>query len=466
MLSDSNKVTVLRLLILALLGIFMTACGGGGGSNSAPGTLTLAITDASIDDYDEALLEISSITLIGSGGQETEVLPTPQTVDLLKLRNVSELLLRESLTARTISKIRLGVESITLNKVDPESGLVTETVSPPVPSRKVDLNPQGSLEIRAGEDLLVMLDVDLEKSIKVNDAGASEQVRFRPVVFITAEVSGLVRLYGTYTDDGSTTSICDLERISDADGIYEVLDMCVVLDETNANYFGADGLPLVDGDPASSGDLTDGNKVSVYGYYRQSDSGTTLAAEIIARGTGMRGEAFTTVNGIVADAWDPISRRFNLALTDATDIPVELSDGAKVFNVDGELVAETSLTTGTGAEARGAFTDSGNPVDPDWIQAFIAFSAGTQSNDSVSGTIADMGINDDVITLFEVDPMTPTCVVTSATTLFYSIETDAGVSESSEILLSDLADGDEVDASGDLVGDCLQATTVIREVTL
>ena len=35
--------------------------------------------------------------------------------------------------------------------------------TPPVPTRKIDLNPQGTLQIRAGEDLLVMLDVDLKK---------------------------------------------------------------------------------------------------------------------------------------------------------------------------------------------------------------------------------------------------------------------------------------------------------------
>jgi hypothetical protein len=429
----------------------------------------MAITDASIKDYDQALLEIVSITLIGDGGQQTEVLDAPQTIDLLKLRNVSELLLRETLTVRSISKIRLGVERITLNKVDLQTGMITESVSPPVPTRKIDLNPQGPLQIRAGQDLLVMLDVDLEKSIRITQTGGAQQLRFRPLVFVTAGVTGLVRLYGTYTVEDAGTRICDLQRVSDADGIFEVLDICISLDETNATYFGTDGLPLSAGDPGDPGDLAHGQKVSVYGFYQATASGEALAAEIIARGTAARGEAFTTVNGIITDAWDEPSRRFILGLAGDTTIPVELSNGAKVFDltVTPETTIEPSgLTVDVLSEARGAFTDSGD-TSPDWIQAFIAFTTGATETDSLVGTVNGVATDTQVITLQEANPVNDAvanaCIVATADTDFYRIETSGDITAASTITIADLLPLDTIYASGQYIGDCLQATTVIQE---
>ena len=57
------------------------------------------------------------------------------------------------------------------------------------------------------------------------------------------------------------------------------------------------------------------DKVSVYGYYQQTSTGDVLAAEIIARGLAMRGDAFTTLNGIAASNWDPVTRRYDLGVS-------------------------------------------------------------------------------------------------------------------------------------------------------
>lgn len=449
----------MRKISLILVALLLGACSGGGGSSPATGTLSVAITDASINDYQEALLRVGSITLIGSGGQETEVLETPQTVDLLKLRNVSELLLRTELTARTISKIRLGVESITLVKRDQVTGDYIGEDNPPVPTGKIDLNFK-PVEIRAGEDIIVTIDVDLHNSVKITDAGSTEVVRFRPLVKVTTEPSGLVRLYGTYTDDGTDSSICDLQRVSDADGTYETITACIPLDETNAHYFDVDGLPIVDGDPASSGDLADGEKVSAYGYYQLTDGDDVLAVELIARGTGTRGEAFTTLNGIALTDWDSTTRRFDLALTDVTSLPVELSDGAKVFDPDGDIVPPESIQMDHRVEARGALTDSGT-TDPDWLQSFFAVVGEEGSIDSTSGVI-DV-IDGSLIMLTGASGAA--CVVTTADTEFYSIEMGGEITDTSPISLLDLLDGQTIDASGDQVGDCIQADTVIYEVT-
>jgi len=462
----------MRIVSMVLLGLLLNACGGGGGSSSpTTGTLTLAITDDSIDDYQEALLVVSSITLIGSGGQETELLDTPQEIDLLKLRNVSELLLRETLTARTISKIRLGVDSITLVKRDVDGGFLSQ-VEPAVPTRKIDLNPQGPLEIRAGEDLIVTIDVDLHNSIKVNETGNGE-VRFRPVILLSAGSGGLVRLYGTYTDDvndpDEPPSICMLERISDMSPSSDPLDVCIALDESRANYFDEDAQPIMSVD--------DGNTVSVYGFYEQGSSGEVLAAEIIAR--EVRGETFTTYNGLVATPWNAVEPNFDLNVIAAdlsADIPVTFSEGAKIFDVNDAIVTPEdvsepdgmNITPGVRAEVRGAANGTG----PD-LQAFVGFVDGMES--VTSGEIGmEMDDIDPVrFTIMLVpDSVIPEdaaiCVSTTSLTRYYSLDTTVDITEVVEIGFGDLESGDMISASGDLrdgssSGDCVQANTIVRE---
>jgi hypothetical protein len=456
---------MLRAFSITLFSLFLIACGGGG-SGPNTGTVTVAITDASIDDYDEALLELSSVTLIGAGGQETELLEGTQTIDLLKLRNVSELLLRETVTARTISKIRLGVESITLNKLDLNGEIEVgegSTVSPPVPTRKIDLNPQGPLEVRAGEDLLVMIDFDLHNSIKINETG-NGQIRFRPLVKIAAGVSGLVRLYGTYAVDVDTgdTSICNLERAYDADGI-DPLDLCVALEETaDTHYFGADGKPLMEGEPNNSGDLGDGEVVSVYGSYLENSEEPLLVADIIARA---HSEPFSLLYGIVTSAWDEVTNQFELAELSETEevvtaIPVVLSEGAKVFNIDGDILDPSAIELAKIAEAQGAMTVVAG--EPDFLQAFFAFVSEATGNDSTSGVIE--AIDEPMISLMTSDPDAVDCLLVTPTTEYFEIAIVGDVTNLQEINFGDLASGDTIDVSGDTEGDCIQAITVIREI--
>jgi hypothetical protein len=438
---------------VALLVVALTDCGGSGGSSDPDrGTLTIAITDASIDDYQEALFEVSALTLIGPGGQETEVLGAPQTIDLLALRNVSEILLRERLTARSISKLRLEAERITLNRYDAD-GVLVASDQPPIPTRKVDINLRGPIEIRPGQNLLLVLDVDLGNSIKIHETG-NGAVRFRPVIFATAQASTLARLYGVYTEDDGGATLCSLERLSDADGVYEVLDVCVTLDETNATYFGADGLPLAgEGNPALKGDLAFGEYISAYGYYRDTANGPVLATEIIARGTGMRGEAFRTLNGVAATAFDPITRRFDLALTPTATVAVALSNGGKVFDDVGALIQPTAIGSGIRTEARGALGDV--------LQAFVAFATGADPSIVTQGTIGSFAGS----TLTLAAPADPACVRATPDTLLFAITAGGDVTSTSAIDFADLAVGDVIEAAGEMRNSCLEAHTIIREMS-
>jgi hypothetical protein len=339
-----------------------------------------------------------------------------------------------------------------------------------VPTRKIDLNPQGPLEVRAGEDLLVMIDFDLHNSIKINETG-NGQVRFRPLVKIAAGVSGLVRLYGTYTvdSDSGDTSICNIERAYDADGI-DPLDLCVALDETATHYFGADGTSLFPGEPDNPGDLTDADLISVYGTYRENAEEPVLEAEIIARA---HSKPFDLLYGLVTSAFDAATEQFEMARRQATEgapaelVPVVLSDGAKVFNIDGDLLDPSAIEVAKLAEAQGVMT-TGAVGEPDFLQAFFAFVSEATGNDSVSGVIQTP---DGIESLISIDTsdVEDVCVSVTPTTEYYQLAiVDDGsgqdVIDLQKIVFADLIPGDMIDVSGDQEGDCIQAITVIREM--
>ena len=229
--------------------------------------------------------------------------------------------------------------------------------------------------------------------------------------------------------------------------------MCVGLDETNATYFDVDAMPISN---VSVDDL-----VSVYGYYESNSNGDELIAEIIARDMASRGAAFTTLNGIAAT--DLAMDEYEMLLTGNTSLPVKLSTGAKVFDSEGVLVTNPPvapiIAINQRTEARGAITDS-LTAEPDWLQSFVVFVSDENGSEETNGVIA--AIDGDVITLDSGPDVT--CIVTNANTNFFDVAGNSGeVAESGTIELTDLTEGNAIDAVSDRVGDCIQAETVVRE---
>jgi hypothetical protein len=82
----------LRLCVLAALGIGLAACGGGGGATSAAsstGQISIALTDAPMDDAAEVVVVFTGVQVHGTDGQ-TRTLDfgaNRKSIDLMKLRN-------------------------------------------------------------------------------------------------------------------------------------------------------------------------------------------------------------------------------------------------------------------------------------------------------------------------------------------------------------------------------------------
>lgn len=198
------------LCLLAVAAIAAYGGGGGGSSNSPSGTtsppavttggLSIVVGDGPLDSVAEVNIDITEVILIGGDdGQVDLAVEDVGIIDLLSLSNLTELLVDDDVPAGTYSKIRLMVDSI---EIVEDSG-DRELAQLPA-NGKIDLNPQGEFEIVAGEDLVMQIDFDLDRSISIVQTGNSKY-KFRPVVFIDvidqAEGLRISRFFGTVRID-------------------------------------------------------------------------------------------------------------------------------------------------------------------------------------------------------------------------------------------------------------------------
>jgi hypothetical protein len=106
--------------------VTLAACGGGGGSSSATppvsqpppapttGTVAMLLTDAPTDQFCQILATIESIDLLGANGP-TNVFTGPETVDILGMRNFSDVFsIADGVPVGTYEKIRLTLSDLAL----------------------------------------------------------------------------------------------------------------------------------------------------------------------------------------------------------------------------------------------------------------------------------------------------------------------------------------------------------------
>lgn len=286
--------------IAAFSVLFLLAgCGGGGGGspaatapdpNPAPppsssaktGTVGIMFTDGPTDRFDQFLAEIREIRLLGDSGDVT-IFSIPdgepaEVIDFLQLGSFNELFtVAEDVPAGDYDKIRLILDDLTIVDLDTDPA---EEYSVKLPGNgKVDLNPRGTFFVTPGSTLLVEIDVDAKKSLKVVEAGNSEKYLFRPVVFVKIGEEGsmepgtkLTRIFGSVdsvSDTEDSFVLCQQARASDNDGDSDDdsdsdrggddrdNNKCVtVLASGETGIFGTDGTPALFGDVAVGEPLT------------------------------------------------------------------------------------------------------------------------------------------------------------------------------------------------------------------
>ncbi len=467
-----------RILALAIATALIAACGGGSGSsNSAPtGSVTITMADAPVDGYSQVIMVISQIRLLSDGGQDVLVLDEPKQVDFLALSNFSEVLTKREVIAGTYSKIRLILDSLTLVKTD-AAGNVTQTDDVKLNGlQKIDINPQGTFQVRGGEDIIVNVDLNLDRSIHIVTTG-NGAVKFRPVIFASINTEPafdkLFRVEGTVDSiDGNATTlnVCDIRRVSD-DGARapNPKDICVFTDpNTDTSYFDAESNPLSNGfDGLAVNDL-----VVIYGKFDPAASTDTFVPAVIAMGSR---DTFARERGVssefVADANDasaPGTMNLDEVNSACSSTPaqrvVSVAGSTAVFSEDADgnaaQISRESIERCRATETEGSVVYRG--AADEFLRAFVVLQGvPVIAEEELVGSLASNGQGQ--YTLTPTTPGTDQCVVVGDATAMTQIETVDGTATVTQLGTVPL--GLEVSVTGTRdANNCLAATEVIREI--
>lgn len=375
-----NVLASTRMLAMALLAsLFVAACGG---SSSEPantqavqpttGTVVLLFTDKPTEEFSSIVLEVSEATLIGDDDSQ-HVLFTSEPgeerfIDLLDLTNYNEPVMFGEVQVGTYTKIRLQLESIELFPMDGSDPFFI----PNLPANgKVDLlHPEG-FDILPGRTVMVEVDVDANKAIKITRAGNSGRVNFRPVVRVNIYDGGmphkLARLEGAIVGDPNATDgtfvLCSIDAP----------DYCVdVATDAMTSFFNDEGFDT------DFGYLADGNMVVVIGEYGTDP--IVLNAIVVETGPDVG-----QITGDVVSR--PMDGEFLVLTILGEDFVVELQSGTKFYDADGPIAADL-IALADRVEVEGVIPPKADEADPDVIRAALVFLE-SNDDDEISGTIID-----------------------------------------------------------------------------
>jgi hypothetical protein len=479
----------------------LAACGGGGGSapQSAPppaaqppatpttGKVAVLFTDAPTDAFCQILATVERIDLLG-GSNPTNVFIGPETVDVLSLRNFSDLFsIATEVPVGSYEKVRLTLSDLALVECDAEGTPEPEArwERPKLPGNgKLDLNPRGSFQVVGGETLVIEIDMDMTKSLHLVKAGNSGRWQFRPVVFVTIapDDTKLVRVFGEARELGATSFLlCPLAppssmgegaMVSNPDR-----DRCIdVATDDRTGIFGEDGLPVGLSSVASGDPLTAIGFLSAYNPTTGSRT-TRLRLDAVVLEIGPL-DAFQRIAGaaVTAPGNNDIFEFLPSAASDpAAAIDVLLQSGTRIFAIgSNEELTSAALQPGTNGEVDGVFTDPATEGEP-LRAALVVLEQGASAPEValIDRTIASTAAADPAttppsgtITLEDTTPAAAfTCVKTSVATRFLEITETPTSSETSEVDFAALAAGNKVDVYGSDDGaGCVLADTVQKYV--
>ncbi|MBE9568130.1 MAG: DUF4382 domain-containing protein [Proteobacteria bacterium] len=466
----------IKFIFAALIFSVLAACSSGTDTSTttaAPGTgrVSLLITDGPTNDFDQINVTVESISFLceddnddedevnplegdDDGCREVVLFEETRVINLLALRNYSDLLSTTTVPAYTYSKIRLHVSRVELVRFD-INGVVYWTKDAKLSSKKIDLSTQGSFEVVEGGYLAIELDMDANRAIQVVETGNGKFI-FRPVIFVNilgVEDLKLVILQNRKvlsTDTGF--QLCELDDV-------EVNDECLAL-LTSANTVVQDDQIDVVIPPAG---LEDNDIVTVLGKLGY---GSIDALHIVIAADAAEPQKLALFAGM---ATSPVAVDDSFTMeTDDSDnnivapgtlLTATLATSARVFDKYGMVVTSDNIKDGSDVDVFGLADP--DLVAPATVKAAFAIFDNDDLELNFSGVIVT--IIDTVITV-EIDNGSSTtfeCAdINDARILLLG---SAGSSSTSEdIAIDQLLVGMSVDVYGEDEGlSCLTADTVL-----
>jgi hypothetical protein len=475
----SNDFLTLRPALLGLAAtaaLSLSACGGGsssdddnGATSGGPtnpalttGTVAILMTDAPTDEFCHIYADIESIDLLGTSGTPTNVFVGPETVDLLALRNYSDVFsIATGVPIGSYEKVRMTLSDLTLVQCDASGAPVSEE-HPRLPGNgKMDLNPRGMFEVIGGETLVIELDMDMNKSLHVHQTG-NGRWQFRPVIFVTIrpDDTKLVRVFGEVRNLGTSTfELCPIEPASstDTDGPNTAFDECIdVATDASTGIFDETGSPVGLSAVANDDLLTAIGFLSLHddmdGDTRMDD--LLLNAAVLELGPI---DTFERIRGAVVsapgnnDLFEFDSAPLNLL---AGTFDVLLQSGTRIFALrSNEVLTSAALQPGTEGEVDGVFTDpllAGEPLK----SSLIVLDQDTTPEVAIlDATIDTIVADNDAVPetrrlTVDAGTLLDQCVTTDAETRYLLITESPTASDTTEITFADLAPTNSVDVYG------------------
>ena len=479
-INKKNYLFIFPALLLIFFSLISCGSGSGSGSGSsssqgpAPadtsntGSVAILLTDSPTDDFSEINITVTKIELLSDESKVT-VFSGIKEIDLLDLKNETALFsIENNVPAAWYNKIRLTVTNVEL--IDKDGQPVTKPVKLPG-NGKIDLNPRAPFSVVPGEVLTIQLDLDAEKSLKL-DENKNKYV-FRPVVFIdiigSVPPEKMIRVKGIVHDIdlvNNTFRLCpdknDVDSYTGASSD-DVNDSCCVTiyvsDETS--FFSA----FMHGNPVPFEDLTEGASATVIGFYRMDSSTYTdrfyrmgVDAAVVQIGY------FTKLKGMILSEVDPVTKQFDFLIDpdqeveSADPIKVKLQTGTKIYAHNGDALEESAIIGNRRAEIDGKLLLDPNPAVLN--ASFVSIDMGSPLSDTQSGEIDN--INYSFRTFDLLTASSHVCVEAAVDAQIFRI-TDNGTLVSHLITFSELDDGDLVDIYGsyNITSGCLIGDTII-----
>jgi len=167
-----------------------------GNTNISYGTAVVTLSDVS-GDFTSYIVNIGPITLTRSDGIVVEPLATPETIDLVKVHDLTELVEAPAVPAGTYTSLTLTLDytaqtagniTVDVNGVPTDAAAKDPSGNPmSVSTLTVTFDPKNQLVISAGTSTRLAIDVNLAASNSVDLSTSPPTVTVRP--FITATVA-------------------------------------------------------------------------------------------------------------------------------------------------------------------------------------------------------------------------------------------------------------------------------------
>ena len=449
-------------------------------SNASVNTASVAVllTDAPSDEFSEINITVRQIELLGVDGSKVSLFSGLRTVNLLSLRNYSNLFsLSSDVPAGLYSKIRMHLDDVELVRRD-DAGEIIETIHPKlVANGKLDLNPRTEFAIGPGKSMVLQLDVDAKKSVHLVKAGGNKKSDvnpgkgkkgkdckepaeeknyiFRPVVFIDVvdmlSYGGkLVRVEGDVTNidvDGKRVELCNVKGF----------DSCIPIQLGSlTTVYDADG------GLASLGDFYQPERGVAVGRMHMVSGKGELKAEVVELG---KLRDFWHVKGDVISPMDSSNEFYfdihvGQGFIAGTTFRVSPAENAKLFSSDGRLLDWSAIAVGRVVEVEGVlirtfpmpFTFKATTVYLDMSQAAVTQLSGFINNVDVASLSFNITTTD----------LGDRCVIAAEQTNVFLMSNSEGGYSGKRISFDQIADGQNVDVYGSLdSGGCYIAKDIL-----